>query len=369
MFFSLSKHRDNRFPHHNVLGSWILSHDSGWRVKENSITKSIGALDDRLGFWTSLDCDGSTINLNHSFLRGYPLWWNQDQKLLTNLAGSGQPLWADDHVIVHEHEIETTKVDIIGDVNVVPLTKNHAIARLSDIVVKSVKYLFQNTPDCTKKHFVTGGIDTAITRACLACLDQSYESLDYEHFEYDSFTNAVKDILYEHYWAYQQIHHWRNPTILLTGSGGDEFLMRSPTTIALWCAWHNVDLMQIFSKRQGYHKEYFSRVKNLNIIDQAWKKRHFIKDHYPSHADLVQQICNINANDHQHWHLGNTFTWSPYHDLQLTKIMLSVDIDSLIDHFIDASITRDMIELIYPGNRSLIGPNKNLHARAILNES
>lgn len=367
MFFSLARVRDPRFPCHTQLGPWTLNHDHGWQQHDDCVVKTLGACNDDLGFWTQFQNTNHGVELRHARLRGYPLWWDRDRAVLTNLAGTGERIWTDDRVTIGEHDITCTKVDVIGALDIATISSHHAVARISDILVGRVEHLFRQTPHLTKRYFATGGVDTAMIGACLDCLGVIYQALDYEHFEYDAFTNAVKDVLRENYWAYRQIHHWRSPAVLLTGSGGDEFLMRSPATIALWCAWHDVDLMDVLSRRTGYHKQYFSREKNRNIIQQAWRIKHEIRAQYPTYQDLVRQICNINANDHQHWHLGNTFTWSPYHDLELTKIMLSLDFDSLIDHFVDAAVTRQIINNLSPGSIVPLGSDKNLHARSVLN--
>jgi hypothetical protein len=366
MFFSLARFRDLRFPCHTQLGPWTLNHDRGWQQHDDGVVKTLGACNDDLGFWTQFHVTDRVVQLRHARLRGYPLWWDADHQVLTNLAGQGQAIWADQQVDIAGDQLVITQIDIIGAVTGKTLTIADAVQTLSDVICNKIAVLYDHTPQWTKCHFETGGVDTAIIKAALVSTNREFHALDFEHFEYDAFTNATKDILREHYWAYRQIHHWRDPTIFLTGSGGDEFLMRGPTTLALWAAWHDIDLASVLCQRQGYHVAYFLREKNLAIIKRHWQQRQQIQELYPKHRDLVWQICNMNANDHQHWHLGNTFTWSPYHDLELTKIMLSLGPDDLLDHAIDATVTKRVIESLCPGQLTTLATDKNLHSRSRL---
>jgi hypothetical protein len=49
------------------------------------------------------------------------------------------------------------------------------------------------------------------------------------------------------------------------------------------------------------------------------------------------------ANDHQHWHLGQTLTWTPFLDLNLPRMWLACDLDDLMDQWLDAGMTKDLI--------------------------
>jgi hypothetical protein len=58
---------------------------------------------------------------------------------------------------------------------------------------------------------------------------------------------------------------------------------------------------------------------------------------------LNKQILNILINDHQHWHLGNTLTWTPFKDIEIAKILLQCPIEDLLPQFLDARLTKDLI--------------------------
>jgi hypothetical protein len=154
---------------------------------------------------------------------------------------------------------------------------------------------------------------------------------------------------------------------LITGSCGDEFMMRGPTALAMWCAWHDVDFCKILNQRKGYHVRYFSKPENQAIIEKHFSARHQVRDMYPTKEKLYRQICNMNLNDYQHWHLGNTFTWSPFHDIDITLLMLRLPFDELIEHFIDATINKKIVQLLDPKCLFLISESKNSSPRQSLN--
>ena len=52
---------------------------------------------------------------------------------------------------------------------------------------------------------------------------------------------------------------------------------------------------------------------------------------------------NILSNDHQHWHLGNTLTWTPFKDIEITKTLLQCPINELIPQFLDGQLSKDLI--------------------------
>ena len=46
----------------------------------------------------------------------------------------------------------------------------------------------------------------------------------------------------------------------------------------------------------------------------------------------------MNLHDHQHWHLENTLTFTPFKDIEITKLILQLAPEDLIKHFKDAVI-------------------------------
>lgn len=65
------------------------------------------------------------------------------------------------------------------------------------------------------------------------------------------------------------------------------------------------------------------------------------------------------VNDYQHWHLGNTLTWTPLRDLEIYKMFLRLDVDSAISQIMDSTISLQLIELNCPGLSKVISDQKN----------
>ena len=88
-----------------------------------------------------------------------------------------------------------------------------------------------------------------------------------------------------------------------------------------------------------------------------------VREHYPSYKDFMHDMIDINANDHQHWHLGNTLHWTPFKDLKLFELFLRLDPDAMMNQIIDASVSKGIIEHIMPGASSLLSKSKNIDYR------
>jgi hypothetical protein len=89
---------------------------------------------------------------------------------------------------------------------------------------------------------------------------------------------------------------------------------------------------------------------------------------YPEKIDLIKQILNATVNDHQHWHLGNTTTWTPFKDIELTKLVLRLDPIDLLTQIIDAKINKNIIERLWSPGLQLISTTKNYKSRQHLHK-
>lgn len=363
MFFTLGPDIDDRFNQHHRIGNFWFSHDAGWIQTSSGWTKGYG--DNEFGNWCSLNSRGDTVVLDHDQYRSFPLWW--DGKSLTNLLGTGKNIWADDRVIVTPDGLETHKVDVIGTIPDMVVTKDHAVDVIAKRLENNLRWLLDNLLDHPKKIFLTGGTDTAVIYAVMKYLKLDFETIDYEYFKYDWFTNHNITNIRKQHWAYRQIHHWTDSCVFVTGSCGDEFLFRGPEQIAIWAAWNDIDLERLLRSSDGYHRAYFLADKNLSLIKTAYSKRNEIREKYPTRPDLLRKLLDSNINDHQHWHLGKTLTYTPFKDLELTKVMLSLSPDDLLGQILDAEINRRLIERFCPECNIYMSSSKNYNHRRSLN--
>ena len=63
-----------------------------------------------------------------------------------------------------------------------------------------------------------------------------------------------------------------------------------------------------------------------------------------SMEEVYTDIFNRNKNDHQHWHIDNTITFTPFKDTSITEIILQGDAQLLLDNARDATIEKMLIE-------------------------
>lgn len=367
MFFSISKQKDNRFLNHQPLGNFYFSHDDGWEINKNSFFKGYRTPNISHGNWTEiLLTDNEDIKLSHDDLRSYPLWWNDKNKSLTNLNGDGERIWADENITIKsDNTIEIQKGELLCSVSDTPVKSDDfvdwVISNLSQKLIDFID-IYGNK---SLRFFLTGGIDTGTLFALLKYNNKipNINMLKNEYFYYDEFCNKnISDIQSKH-WAYKQLHHWKEKCFLLSGAYGDEFWFRGPYIISLWAAWHDIDIIELLQNHKGYHVGYFLREKNVKIFKDNFKKRHKIKEMYPTFNLLKQQILNINANDHQHWHLNNTITWTPFKDLKIINNILSLPVDDIIGQIVDASLNKKVIEVMAPDVLNIISDTKNINDR------
>jgi hypothetical protein len=368
MFFTLSNKFDRRFPFCDQIGDYCFSHDDGWHLIDHSWIKGYHYPQLNHGNFLKLHMlSKSEIALEHDSTRGFPLWWDNNTNTLTNLLGSGLELWSDRAINIKnyclndsdlvDHQVKSNS--IIGF--------DHAVDLICEnLVVKAKQLTHEKIP---KKMFLTGGVDTATIYSVLKYTNVDFDLIDYEHIKYDWFLNRNFADIKQAHWGYKQIHHWDQSTILLTGSYGDEYLMRGPTTVALWSAWHNVNLVEVLKNNPNcYHAEYFLKDKNLSIFKHYWEQKNLIKETYQHLDELAKQIVNINRNDFQLWHLGNTVTWTPFKDIELLKICMQLEINDLILHFQHATLNRAVIQKLYPPAIEFVSKFKNSKtARTVFN--
>lgn len=363
MFFTLAKQPDPRFPLHDRFGSWHFSHDQGWLFGNDIWSKGYKHDDISHGNFVQIQLQDNTISISHDRCRSFPLWWDPDESILTNFLGKGINIWADTAVRLTDNDIDLEKIDMFGDIDASPISRDELINNLVINLQCKSTALARDYKHLQKKLFVSGGVDTLTLLAMITRFNMECDLIDYEHVEYDHFLNLNLKQLQQNHWAYNQIHHWRDPCMLLTGSCGDEFLFRGPYTVALWAAWSEIDLESVIKHESGYMIGYLKKEKNIKIIRDFYKRRQEIQSEYPCKLDLIKQILNINANDHQHWHLGNTLTWTPFKDSELTKLTLRLTDDDLIWTICNAGINHLLIEKLCPEYLSLLSKTKNHNPR------
>lgn len=267
-----------------------------------------------------------------------------------------QSAWADESIIIDQGLIKVSKTQLDLTVSKYNLHIEQAKNDIIDILDQKAKNL-KSIQDKPIKLFCSGGVDTSLLHAMFTYHEIEFELLLDGHFEYDDFTAHNIHAIQE-FWAYVRIHHWIDPAWLASGSCGDEYFLRGPPVVAMLTAWHDIDFLDILEKNNTcYHYLYYKKFTDL--FKQSWSQRYQLKKDYATIQDLQRQILNMLSNDHQHWHLGNTLTWTPYNDIQIAKTLLACDIKDLIPQFLDGHISKQLIDHYDPASSRLLSDYKN----------
>lgn len=366
MFFSISPVPCDNFSLHWQVGSVCIDTDDGWKSQEHTdhlyIYKGYtdqGRLDQQLTSVSSLtlgnfcvivvDRGRQTIRIVADRYRSFPIYFENGHGV-TNLEPFAMTAWTDSSLeFTFDLNVIENKVDVIGHIDTTPLTYESALDQVHTILInKTQKFLDSNT--LPLKVFLSGGVDTLLVYSYLVNAGAEFELIDYNHLEHDYFWRSNNHLITRN-WGYSQIHHWRNPCVLASGAPGDEFMLRSPTTANLYLQRNNTSIPEQLSLFPNcLHYSYFNLAKHQKIF----------QEHQNTNQDTSDwALCNTLVNDWQHWHLGNTLTWTPLRDLEIIKLMLRMPLTNAINQIMDSEFSKHLIERNRPGATQFLSDQKN----------
>lgn len=361
MFYSISQSKKENFSNFYQLGKYVISTDAGWSQQGNYVYKgyadkfdlagNLSADHTNTGNYTIFEyCpDTQELSIRTDKYRSYPIFVYPEQ--ITNLIPGGRTVWADSILTVQsDFSVNEQKFDVIGKIDTTPLTFDQALEKVDHILAnKTQEFLSHNQTPI--RAFASGGVDSTLVLAYLSKHTDNFELVKCNHLDHDKFWLLNSGTLTNNFWAYKQIHHWISPTVLTSGAPGDEFMLRSPTT-SNWLIQNNgMNMLDLLEDRysNSLHCDHFKKYKQL-----------FQAEFVPvDHKQLIYQICNNVVNDWQHWHIGNTLTWTPLRDLEITKIMLRVPVDQMLGQILNSNFSRSLILRTAPNLNQIISDRKN----------
>jgi len=364
MFFSISSKIHNNFSLHWQVGNVCIDTDNGWESQEINNQLFIykgytdqGRLDQQLtsvdhltlGNFCIIVVDQSQqkIRIVATRYRSFPIYFENGHQI-NNLVPLATTAWTDS-VLELDFELNVTehKVDTIGQIDSTELSFESALDQVHIILTEKTRH-FLNNNTLPLKVFLSGGVDTLLVYSYLKNAGAEFELIDYDHLEHDYFWRE-NDYLIKRNWGYKQLHHWRQPCVLASGTPGDEFMLRSPTTANMYLSRHNTSIPQLLEQYPNcLHYCYFK--KYMDLFEEQ-------KQSEQDPSDWA--ICNILINDWQHWHLGNTLTWTPLRDLDIIKILLRMPLINAVGQIIDSEFSNCLIERNVPGATRFISDQKN----------
>lgn len=373
MFFNISQKHQTNFSNFYQLGPFSVSTDAGWREYKNSRHHVVykGYADNEpmdsviesiieqtepniLGNFCALVFDSKTLKIKTDRYRSFPIWFESGQAI-TNLHKLTDTAWTDSLVEINtDLTVNETKFDVIGEIDTSNITVDQAVDQINHILkIKTQNFI--KTIQRPVRAFLSGGVDSLLVYSYLQRYTDDYEMVQCNHIDYDEFWLKNSGTI-QRFWGYTQIHHWRESCVLTSGTPGDEFMLRSPTTVDLYLRFHKKNMIDLLSQDQWkycLHYNYFTLDKHQTIFSNHsalpdWNR-----------SALIRNICNILVNDWQHWHIGNTLTWTPLRDLEIVKLLLRLPLDDLLGQIMNSDISRRLIEQNKPGLTNVISDQKN----------
>ena len=371
MFFSISRSPKLNFSvNGHYHRGWHLDMDQGWNILEHNRETIAykGYLDHgdldleiynivdnnvtRSGNYCIIILSYETAQVRHSLYRSFPLWYDPNFGV-TNLCPLSRKIFADSLLTLNKDlTFKTDGVDVITEVPTQERTVDEVIEYVDEILTEKFDYFFSynNLP---VKIFLSGGIDTTLMLGYLQKLEIPHEVVLAEHLEFDRFWVCNHHTIVSNHWAYKQMHHWIKPTVLVSGCPGDEFTLRNPEMGNLLAMHHGTSINQLLKNQNYLHREYF-------MIEDNQKKYQSQVDHLVSDImALRKHILECAANDHQHWHLGNTLTFTPLRDINILKQFLMLPWKDQIDQMLNSAISKKLIARQNPDLLDLLSAQKN----------
>lgn len=375
MFFSISKSPKNNFSNFYQLGKNCVSTDAGWQqlqIKNTTVIykgyADFDTLDNllptiisqnepnHLGNFCAIvyDSDSDKIKIKTDRYRSFPIFVDSGQDI-TNLVKYDYVVWTDGLITIDSNLIVTeTKFDVVGEIDATPLSVDEVVEKVNTILsLKTQQFVVHNKLPI--RVFLSGGVDSLLVYSYLQKYTNDYQLVKCQHIDYDRFWLLNMHTL-KKFWGYQQIHHWNDPCVLTSGAPGDEFMLRSPTTIDLFLKASGYNILDLLNQPQWkncLHYSYYQKSKHLDIFQsQTIDTKIDLKS-------LIWSLCNIVVNDWQHWHLGNTLTWTPLRDLEIFKLFLRLPVDQSLSQIMNSDISKQLIDRNKSGLIKLLSDQKN----------
>jgi hypothetical protein len=372
MFFSICNKSLENFPYHYQHQNLIINLDNGWQSIKDQHNNCIyfkGYLDDDIlktrileiaeqeeplffGNFCVIKCFDKGVTIKTDRLRSFPIWYSAEQGL-TNLTPLTHTCWTDSFVMITDSmQLVESKFALLQQRELSALDKNQVIEKVNQILTtKILKFTSNNYFPI--KIFLSGGIDTMLLYSYFLKLGIPHQLIDYNHIDFDYFYLKNHDTLSK-FWGYKQIHHWKTNCVLVTGAPGDEFTVRSPVTANMILQYHGLNILDLIDRyKNSLHYTHFNNPKYFTL----WEKQRDIK--YESLGQAIWNSLNLNVNDWQHWHLGNTLSYTPLRDTRLFVLIARLHKEQLVEQVMDSVIQKEIIKRNAPQLLECLSDKKN----------
>lgn len=371
MFFQIKGSIDLTFPTHIRLTDHLwLNADDGWSIFVVGEDKVIfkGYLDNQCmsddvacdlihnrptltGNFIALLVLGATVTIFHDRCRSFGLFIDDDNCIIHNM-----PLHVSRRVppemlisVADDFNILYAENRVSNEFSEMCLNKDDAIDLIDNILVSRFTQFMQHNT-LPVNIFVSGGIDTVLCWAYLKKVGSPYWLLTSATIFNSKFIQN-HGVELDKFWAYSQICSTEEPSVLVSGAMGDEVMMRGPMT-SNWLAAFNDKSLNNMLTLSHYH--FYHHTSHINLAKYKEEYRKF-----DTYYELKNQIINATLNDHQHWHLDNTITFTPFKDISILQILLQLPFSDLLGQLLDAEISKELVRRNSPELLECIDKYKN----------
>lgn len=379
MFFSITKNTVTE-PYHEVhtFTKFSIHCDAGWHQSQQKnswmlykgyandstleeIIKSTEYNGHSGNFCIIIVDELENIAIHTSTERPFPLCYNSDTITNFNISKlkNSKEVYADSCITSNSdlNVIENVS-NVIGNCELDYSLSEDDVISLIDIHLYDTIFNFTKHNKLPLKVFLTGGLDSMLLYSYIKRITSDFELLDYMHFDYDTFWYNYGQRIISTNVFYTQLHHWKEPTVLVSGVLGDEYTMRNPEIVNLYMRYCGIDIMDCLKKfDNAYHLNHFTKESYIKTLQGQETAINRIKQ--LSKSEVIYYLCNILINDYQHYHLGNTLTFTPFKDVQLVKYFMQLPLDSLIGQAVNGNVTRKLITNNDPNLLQYISDDKN----------
>lgn len=370
MFFSIGPITQDNFPVHYQHQNLSIDLDTGWSethdhygnkifykgyIDNGSIEHNIESIASQeepryTGNFCLIKCFDKGVSLKADRLRSFPIWYDTN-KGITNLVPYDHTCWTDSYVTLLDDGTKVESKFYLLDSIKSDLLQFDQVVNQVDKILKNKIAQFASNLNKPIKVFLTGGIDTTTLFSYIRALNIPYELVNCLHTDLDYFYLKNHASL-TNFWGYTQFHYWRQPTVLLSGTPGDEFTARSPTTANMLLRYYNTDIPSVMADMPtSLHHEYFQKYVELFHSQKTLT--------YNNLDQVIKQCLNLILNDWQHWHLGNTISYTPLRDIEIFNTIARLELPDLIEQIMNSSVQVNLIEKNCPELLDLLSTQKN----------
>lgn len=331
--------KDNKYTNNLGLNNikyknFNVFFDNGWDFNENRLYKGTSN-----NFCEIILAD--SILINHNKMRDFPLWFNNLS--CTNITELENYVPVDALLIFSKDVSQVSYIQNFYKTKDEKLNEVETIDLIKEILLENVKTFLSTN---NKKILLpsNNGLDTLVVQGILNFLKVNYEIFNIQKLDYTALQQSIK----EKYYGFNQIQLFKNPTCIITGFYGDEFMLRNPYYVQHLIKDDNTDLVEIFEQHKSCYMSKFFMQEYKEKCSKILKKSDKQK--------IKEMICN----DIQVWHMDNTFVFTPFKDFRLLEL-LNCELSVIVDQVTDGKLSKKLIEYFDPTLLKNIDAFKNIN--------